>query len=76
MEQKIKQIVEDKFGLRSSDYTLESKFIEDLGCDSLDLLDLTMECEREFNVVIPDDAVVNNIKTIQDLINYIEEHSK
>jgi len=76
MEQKVKQIIEDKLGLSSNNYTPESKFKEDLGCDSLDMIDLVMECEREFNVVIPDDVAANDINTVQDLINYIKEHSK
>ena len=75
MEEKIKEIVERFLGINPSDYTNESKFVEDLSCDSLDMVELVMECEREFGVSIPDDAL-QSIKTVQDLIDYIKEHTK
>ena len=73
--EKIKRIIEEKLGLETRDYTLESKFNEDLGCDSLDMIDLALSVENEFNISIPDDAL-NNIKTVKDLIDYVEEHTK
>lgn len=75
MEEKIKEIVERYLGINPSDYTNESNLIEDLACDSLDMIEIVMECEREYGISIPDDAV-ESIKTVQDLIDYIKEHAK
>jgi acyl carrier protein len=70
MEEKIKSIIENVLGLSSLDYDNSSNFKEDLGCDSLDLVDVIMECEREFNICIPDDDV-DKIMTVQGLIDYV-----
>lgn len=75
MNKRILEIVETKLGINSNDYSMESSFTHDLGCDSLDFIDVIMECEREFNIVIPDDAA-ENIHTVQDLVDYITEHVK
>lgn len=74
MEEKIKEIVESYLGVNPSDCTNESKFVEDLACYSLDMIEVIMECEREFNIAIPDD-VVSRLVTIQDLIDYVKEHA-
>ena len=68
---KIKKLIEDKFGINSKDYTDESSFKEDLGCDSLDIIDLIMDVEREFNIAIPD-SDIDQISTVKGLINYVE----
>lgn len=75
MEEKIKEIVERYLGVNPSDYTNESKFVADLACDSLDMVEMIMECEREFNIAIPDDEV-SKLVTVQDLIDYVKEHTK
>lgn len=75
MEKKIKQLIEDKLGISPGDYKNDEKFVDDLGCDSLDMVDLIMECEREFNISIPDDDVYRII-TVQDLIDYVTERCK
>ena len=72
MEEKIKQLIEDKLGISPGDYRNDERFIDDLGCDSLDMVDLIMECEKEFNISIPDDDVYK-ILTVQDLIDYVTE---
>ena len=72
---KVKQIIESKLSIASGDYRNEERFQEDLGCDSLDIVDLIMECERQFNISIPDDDV-DKIRTVQDLIDYVKEHAK
>ena len=72
---KVLRIIEDKLGLNENEYTMESSFTYDLGCDSLDFTDIIMECEREFNIVITDEELVH-IVTIQDLVNCIAEHTK
>ena len=71
MEKIIKSIIENKFGISPKDYTDESNFKEDLGCDSLDIIDLVMEVEREFNISIPD-SDIEKILTVEGLINYVK----
>ena len=75
MEEKIKEIIEDRLGISRNDYRNDESFQEDLGCDSLDMVDLIMECEKQFNISIPDDDV-DKLRTVQDLINYVTEHAK
>ena len=75
VEEKIKKLIENKFGINPRDYTDNSDFREDLGCDSLDLIDLVMEVEREFNIAIPD-IDIDQVTTIGGLINYVKGHSK
>lgn len=75
MEEKIKQIIKDKLGISSGDYRNEESFQEDLGCDSLDMVDLIMECEKQFNISIPDDDV-DKLRTVQNLIDYVTERCK
>jgi acyl carrier protein len=75
MEETVKEIIERHLGINPSSYTNESKFVEDLACDSLDMIEVIMECEREFNIAIPDD-VISKLITVQDLIDYIKEHTK
>jgi len=75
MEQKVKEIIIDKLGLNEKNYSEDSSFREDWGCDSLDLVEVIMECEREFNVSITDEAV-GKMQTPKDLIKYIKEHKK
>ena len=70
VEEKIKEIINSKIGLES---TKESKFTEDLGCDSLDILEIVLSVEKEFNISIPD-AKMDHLKTVQDLVNYVQEH--
>ena len=73
MKERIIQIFEDSTGIPKDSYTLESNLKYDLGLDSLDVIDLILNCEKEFGIIIPDDEVVL-MDTLQDLINYIEEH--
>lgn len=75
MEEKVREIINRYLGINSSDYTNKSSFVGDLGCDSLDIVEILTECEREFNISIPDDDV-ESLKTVQDLIDYIKEHAK
>lgn len=75
MENKVKQIIKDKLGISSGDYRNEESFQEDLGCDSLDMVDLIMECEKQFNISIPDDDV-DKLRTVQNLIDYVTERCK
>ena len=70
-EEKVKKIVMDHLGIDESKITPDSKFIEDLGADSLDTVELVMAFEEQFNIEIPDDAA-ETIKTIQNAIDFID----
>jgi acyl carrier protein len=72
VESKIKELIENKLGINSRRYSENSNFREDLGCDSLDLIDLIMEVEREFNIAIPD-SDIDQVSTVKGLINYVKE---
>lgn len=67
--EKIKEIVVDQLGVNEEDVKLETKFIEDLGADSLDLFQVVMDIEDAFNVKVDN---VENIKTVGDAVKYIE----
>ena len=69
--EQVKKIVIDHLGIDESKVTPESKFIDDLGADSLDTVELVMAFEEKFNIEIPDDAA-ETILTVQDAINFIE----
>ena len=68
---KVKQIVADHLGIDEAKVNEESSFIDDLGADSLDTVELVMAFEEEFEIEIPDDAA-EKIQTIKDAINFIE----
>ena len=69
---KVKKIVADHLGIDEAKVTDDSSFIDDLGADSLDTVELVMAFEEEFGCEIPDDAA-EKITTVQDAINYITE---
>ena len=73
VEEKVKEIVAEQLGVSLDQVKPESKFVEDLGADSLDLTELIMAMEDEFGVEI-DDEKAQEIKTVQDVINFIQEN--
>ncbi|MGL5123522.1 MAG: acyl carrier protein [Fusobacteriaceae bacterium] len=73
MLDKIKEIVVEQLGVEIEQVTLESNFIDDLGADSLDTVELIMALEEEFGVDIPD-ADAEKIKTVKDAADYIAAH--
>ena len=73
IEAKVKSIIADQLGVGEDEIKPESSFIEDLGADSLDIVELVMAMEEEFEVEIPDEEA-ENIKTVGDAINYINTH--
>ena len=73
--EQVKKIVVDHLGIDESKVNLESKFIDDLGADSLDTVELVMAFEEKFSIEIPDDAA-ETILTVQDAINFIEKSNK
>ena len=68
---KVKAIVVEQLGVDEAEVTIDSTFIDDLGADSLDIVELIMAFEEEFNVEIHDD-VVEKIKTVTDTVEYID----
>ena len=67
----VKAIVVEHLGVDEAEVTIDSTFIDDLGADSLDIVELIMAFEEEFNVEIPDD-VAEKIKTVKDTVEYID----
>jgi acyl carrier protein len=72
--EKVKSIVTEQLGVDAEEVTPEAAFIEDLGADSLDTVELVMAFEEEFGIVIPDEEA-DKIRTVGQAIKYIEEHS-
>jgi acyl carrier protein len=75
IEQKVKTIIAEQLGVGEDEIKSTSSFIEDLGADSLDIVELVMAMEEEFEVEIPDEEA-ENIKTVQDAVNYVTTHKK
>lgn len=70
---KVKKVVVDQLGVSADEVTKEASFIDDLGADSLDTVELVMALEEEFGVEIPDEDA-EKIITIGDAVNYIQNH--
>ncbi|MFN0112026.1 MAG: acyl carrier protein [Blastocatellia bacterium] len=73
--EKVKQIIVDELGVDETEVIADAKFIDDLGADSLDTVELVMRFEEEFGIEIPDEAA-EKIKSVGDAYKYIEEHKK
>lgn len=71
---KVKEIIVDQLGVEEDEVALESSFVEDLGADSLDIVELIMALEEEFGLEIPDDEA-EKISTVNDAVEYIRENS-
>ena len=71
--EQVKNIIEEQLGVAASEITEDSAFIEDLGADSLDIVELIMAFESEFDMEIEDDEV-ENISTVGDVVSYIKNH--
>jgi len=70
MEEKVIDIIVDKLGVERSEVTPEAVFVEDLGADSLDLVELIMAMEEEFGMEIADEEA-EKLRTVQDVINFV-----
>ena len=68
--ERVKKIVVDNLGVDADKVTENASFIEDLGADSLDIVELVMEFEKEFNIDIPDEDA-EKLRTVGDAINYL-----
>lgn len=75
VSEKIKQIIAEQLGVKLEEIKSESSFIDDLGADSLDTVELVMALEEEFNIEIPDEDA-EKMATVGDAIRYIEEKAK
>ena len=72
--EKVKKIITEQLGIDEKDVKLDSAFIEDLGADSLDIVELIMAMESEFDMEIEDESV-EDISTVEDVVNYIKENA-
>jgi len=75
IEERVTDIVVEQLGLEKEKVTPESKFVDDLGADSLDTVELVMALEDEFSIEIPDEEA-EKISTLRDAINYVEDNIK
>jgi acyl carrier protein len=73
VDRRVIEIIVEQLGVSEEEVTLEASFIEDLGADSLDLVELIMAMEEEFGIEISDEDA-EKIQTVQDVVNYINEH--
>lgn len=73
IEEKVKSIIVEQLGISEDEVKPEASFIDDLGADSLDIVELVMAMEEEFEIEIPDEEA-ENIKTVGDAIKYITVH--
>ena len=75
IEQRVKKIVAEQLGVNETEIKNESSFVNDLGADSLDTVELVMALEEEFETEIPDEEA-EKITTVQHAINYVQSHVK
>jgi acyl carrier protein len=75
LEKKVAEIIAEQLGVDPSEVTTEASFVDDLGADSLDTVELVMALEEEFGIEIPDEDA-EKITTVNDAIKYIQEHQK
>ena len=73
--EKVKNIIVDQLGVDGDEVTPEASFTDDLGADSLDIVELVMAFEEEFGLEIPDEDA-EKISRVQDAVNYIEENAE
>ncbi|MBL8657031.1 MAG: acyl carrier protein [Altererythrobacter sp.] len=72
--ERVQKIVVEHLGVEADKVTQDANFIDDLGADSLDIVELVMAFEEEFGVEIPDDDAAEKIATVGDATRYIDEH--
>ncbi|WP_022956365.1 MULTISPECIES: acyl carrier protein [Perlucidibaca] len=75
IEERVKKIVAEQLGVKLEEVTNEASFVDDLGADSLDTVELVMALEEEFETEIPDEEA-EKISTVQTAIDYVTAHSK
>ncbi len=75
IDDKVKQIIVEQLGVDEAEVTPKASFVDDLGADSLDTVELVMAFEEGFDIEIPDEDA-EKIRTVQDAVNYIGAHAK
>lgn len=75
IEDRVKQIIVEQLGVEEGEVTPSASFVDDLGADSLDVVELVMAFEEAFDIEIPDEDA-EKIKTVKDAIDYIEKNAK
>jgi acyl carrier protein len=75
IDQRVKDIIVEQLGVKPDQVTPEAKFIEDLGADSLDTVELVMALEEEFGIEVPDEQA-EKLQSVGDVIKYIEDSQK
>ena len=73
VEERVKKIIVDQLGVKAEEVSAEAAFVDDLGADSLDTVELVMAFEEEFDLEIPDEEA-EKIANVGDAVNYITEH--
>jgi len=74
IEQKVKSIIVEQLGVDEDEVTLDASFTDDLGADSLDIVELVMALEEEFSIEIPDEEA-ENISRVREAVDYIQKHT-
>ena len=75
LEEKVKEKIVEQLGVDEAEVTPNAHFVDDLGADSLDIVELVMAFEEAFEIEIPDEDA-EKIRTVKDAVDYIEAHSK
>ena len=75
IDERVKQIIVEQLGVEEAEVTPNASFVDDLGADSLDTVELVMAFEEAFEIEIPDEDA-EKIRTVQDAVSYIESHAK
>ncbi len=75
VEERVKQIIVEQLGVDEGEVTPNASFVDDLGADSLDTVELVMAFEEAFEIEIPDEAA-EKIRTVKDAVDYINSHAK
>ena len=73
--EKVKQLISEQLGVDEAEVTPSASFVDDLGADSLDTVELVMAFEEAFDIEIPDEDA-EKIRTVQDAVTYIDQHAK
>jgi acyl carrier protein len=73
--EKVRDIIAEQLGLEKDEITMDSSFVDDLGADSLDIVELIMALEEEFDIEIPDEAA-EKVSAVKDVVEYIKAHTE